>query len=91
MKTAEERMAKLIATSKKNWGDGATHVEGGVTFYQIGRNASHEFYVGQMGKFFLTYSCGEGFEDEEGNIEMDESIRVYSSLEDMTGAYLGHL
>lgn len=91
--TDSERMNRLIASSEKNWGKGATHTEGGVTFYKIGRNASHDFYVGQMGKFFLTYACGEGMdEDEYGMPSFDESVRAYSSFDALVKqAYLGHL
>jgi hypothetical protein len=83
--TDSERMTKLIATSKKNWGD-ATHTEGGVTFYKVGRNSSHDFYVGQVGFAFLVYSVGEDYMDG------DRHICAYQSFDHLvSSAYLGHL
>lgn len=64
--------------------------ESGWVWVAVGRNASHEFYVGHSGDFarFAMKSCGEG--REEGS--WDEKVYRESSNLDTTlaGAYLGH-
>ncbi|MBT5503780.1 hypothetical protein HOK15_06220 [Candidatus Falkowbacteria bacterium] len=47
--------------------------EGGM-FYQVGRNASHQFYFGMKEGQAYRYACGEGWEDEDtGEWNLDES------------------
>jgi len=91
--TDTEKMANLIKTSKKNWGHGPTVING-VEFWMVGRNASHEFYVGQFDYTFMTYSAGEGAgdplaDDYPGD---DRHFTLYQSFSDLAEkAYLGHL
>jgi len=59
----------------------------GVTLYKVGRNASHDFYLGSKdGKLYKAAMCGEWNEKEE-YIEDWSDPREVESLQ---GEYLGH-
>ena len=59
----------------------------GVVFYQVGRNASHQFFFGMKDGQAYRYSCGEGWEDEEtGKWELEE---LFDPVDDFSG-YCGH-
>ncbi len=56
----------------------------GIVFYQVGRNASHEFYAGAKDGRRYTFTSGEDY-DEDGNFRPDK--RVY---EVEKWGYMGH-
>ena len=89
--TDQERMDRLIKTSKKNWGRDPQVIDG-VQFWMVGRNASHEFYVGKVGCAFLVYSIGESYSDADDDPGFTEHMSIYHSFSDLAEkAYLGHL
>ncbi len=56
----------------------------GITFYQVGHNASHEFYAGAKEGRKYKYTVGEDY-DEEGNFCPDEQIYEVEEW-----GYMGH-
>ena len=91
--TDTEKMTRVIETSKENWGY-EPHVIDGVEFWMVGRNSSHQFYIGKLGFAILVYSIGEGASDplSDDYLGDEEHMTAYQSFEDMDKrAYLGHL
>ncbi|MBN2096741.1 hypothetical protein JW752_05120 [Candidatus Peregrinibacteria bacterium] len=56
----------------------------GIIFYQVGHNASHEFYAGVKEDRKYKYTVGENY-DEEGNFYPDEKIYEVDEW-----GYMGH-
>lgn len=59
----------------------------GSTFWQVGRNASHEFYLGVIDGKLYRYSIGEAGLDAEG--DMTYQSRLVEVQGDDVG-YIGH-
>jgi hypothetical protein len=61
----------------------------GILFFQVGRNASHEFYLGRKDGETWKRSVGESMEEDEHGIPLVDE-RIYK-LEDEHGfGYIGH-
>jgi hypothetical protein len=61
----------------------------GITFYKVGRNASHEFSLGVKDGKLYKHSIGEGEWNEEENFyTVDEHIREVKEGEGF--GYIGH-
>jgi hypothetical protein len=90
--TDKERFEKFVEQSKEHFGNRPMMMDG-VEFWMVGRNASHQFFIGKVGHAFLKYSVGEGAWDDEGFCtKLDEHIRAYNSFDELVkNAYLGHL
>jgi len=62
-------------------------VEEGISFYQMGRNASHSFYAGVKDGKRFTMSCG----DDDYDDDAEEWISSYHVVEVTDGwGYMGH-
>lgn len=60
----------------------------GINFYQVGRNASHQFFVGYNdGKQFVLSVCCDWDEEQQDTV-IEERVREVDSWD---GCYLGHL
>ena len=62
------------------------HEHEGVIFYQVGHNASHQFFFGMKDGQCYQYSSGDGGEDENGVWQLEED---FGPVDDMSG-YCGH-
>lgn len=78
----------LLAHLEYTGGHVSSHIEEGITFYQVGRNASHEFYLGVKDGKYYRLSCGEGgWNDEEDMPTFEKHI---SELDSDNWGYVGH-
>lgn len=60
--------------------------EDGITFYQVGRNSSHEFYAGiKDGKKYRLTVGESGLEDEDGEVLFESKISEVDEWD-----YMGH-
>lgn len=65
------------------------HIENNIAFFQVGRNASHEFYLGRRDGETWKMSIGEGMEEDEYGIPvLDKHIRKLGP--DESFGYCGH-
>jgi len=95
--TDQQRYDKLVKSCKKHMSK-TPHMIDGVEFWQVGRNASHEFYVGKLGPFFLQYAIGEGLWPEEEYYKydmgkeppLDRSLYVFKTFDELARTYMGH-
>lgn len=100
---ARDRMAELLSkgdeklTAILRWHtefnsghiDTCPTVKAGIAFYQVGRNASHEFYLGVKDGKVYGCSVGEGcYDNETGQYELDESEPYEVDLNNP--GYMGH-
>jgi hypothetical protein len=66
-------------------------VHEGILFFQVGRNASHEFYVGlKDGKRFVLSSWGEEDIDENGETTSYQTCHSLREIQGEDWGYLGH-
>lgn len=62
-----------------------------IKFYQVGRNATHVFYLGgRNGKLYRYSSCGLFYDKNEGYFADEAVDEYYHEVENLADEYIGH-
>lgn len=82
-------LSRVLATHME-YSDGKVepHEEDGIVFYQVGRNASHEFYLGMKEGRLFRMSLGEDWNEEKQETFLAKNISELTNPEDW--GYVGH-
>jgi len=89
--TAKEKFAIIKQNCQREFSTSTMQLDG-IEFFHIGRNASHDFFVGMVDDFILLYSEGEGrYNEELEECDIDKHLSVYQNMDDfLKRAYYGH-
>jgi hypothetical protein len=93
-KTHRIYCTRIKAIAKRYLGDGRSEplisLINGVTYYKVGHNSSHEFFLGTdaEGNIFRRSYGENGWDEETGVISYSETVTQIASLEE--AGYMGH-